>query len=123
MEDDLTAPDSMRDPLVALDVPLDDLDLRGKALKIRAPSSRKVVEDGYPVAKPNQALGQMGADEATATGDQYALAANDPATSSSSPSPRRRRTLPLTELDASGRRGSHKLPRDLHAHRTWGSID
>jgi hypothetical protein len=57
VEDDLAAADGMKSPLVALYVPLNDLDIRRQRLQVRAASGREVVEDRDLVSEADQALG------------------------------------------------------------------
>ena len=50
VEDDLAAGDCLLDPLVALDVPLDQLDLAAEPAHVLPAPGGEVVEDAHPVA-------------------------------------------------------------------------
>ena len=64
VEHDLAAGDGLADPLVALDVALDQLDVDAQAADVGAPAGGEVVEHADLVAVLEQMRREMRADEA-----------------------------------------------------------
>ena len=70
MEDQLGAADGVVDPLVALDVALDQLDVIGEVQEVLAPAGGEVVEHPDATSVAAEPVDKMGADEAPTSGDK-----------------------------------------------------
>jgi hypothetical protein len=70
MEHDLASHHRVVDPLVALDVPLDQLRVLGERQHVGAPARGEVVEDPKLVTERGQVRGQVRADESPSSSDQ-----------------------------------------------------
>ena len=71
MEDELAAADGVVDPLVALNVPLDQFDVPVDLEQVLPMPGGEVVQHAHLVAVTQQPVHEMGPDEPAAPGDQH----------------------------------------------------